>query len=51
MIIGVQAGIEVDIQCCVEVGLGVAAAKHRVGVGCTGRGAGDRRASKVCVQR
>lgn len=41
MVVGVQARIEVDVQGCVEVGLGVAAAKHCGGVGCTGWGAGE----------
>lgn len=40
VVAGVEARVEVDVHGCVEVGLGVAAAKHRGGVGCTGWRAG-----------
>lgn len=51
VVVGVEAGVEVDVQRRVEVGLRVAAAKHRGGVGRAGWRAGDRRASKVWVRR
>lgn len=51
MVGGAEARIKADVQRYVEVGLRLAAAKHRGGVGREGRGAGEGQASEVRVQR
>lgn len=51
VVVGIKAWVEVDVHWVVEVGLGVATAKHDRGVWCTRWGAGHRWASKVRMQR
>lgn len=51
VVVGAEARVKADVQRDVEVGLRLSAAEHRGSGGREGRGAGERQASQVRVQR